>query len=59
MSWGVPGANPRVGRFGIAVAIGILILGLLQLRSAKVDFLPEANPLLTAQLPEEDRVTVG
>ena len=44
MSWGVPGANPRVGRFGIAVAIGILILGVVQLRGAKVDFLPEFMP---------------
>ncbi|MGB8379694.1 MAG: hypothetical protein WCG47_00370 [Dermatophilaceae bacterium] len=33
-----------MGRFGIAVAIGILILGLVQLQSAKVDFLPEFMP---------------
>ncbi len=44
MSWGVPGVNPRVGRLGIAMAIGILILGVVQLRSAKVDFLPEFMP---------------
>jgi Cu/Ag efflux pump CusA len=38
------GANPRVGRLAIAVAVALLILGIAQAGSARVDFLPEFMP---------------
>ena len=44
MRAGVVGANPRVGRIFIALAVGVLILGVAQLGSARVDFLPEFMP---------------
>ena len=44
MRAGVVGANPRVGRLFIALAVGVLILGVAQLGSARVDFLPEFMP---------------
>ena len=44
MRAGVVGANPRVGRLVIAVAVGVLVLGVAQLGSARVDFLPEFMP---------------
>lgn len=40
MRAGVVGANPRIGRLFIALAVGVLILGVTQLGSARVDFLP-------------------
>jgi len=44
MRAGVVGANPRIGRLFIALAVGVLILGVTQLGSARVDFLPEFMP---------------
>lgn len=41
---GVLGANPRIGRLFIALAVGVLVLGGAQLGSARVDFLPEFMP---------------
>jgi Cu/Ag efflux pump CusA len=44
MKSAVVGANPRLGRLAMAVAVGILLLGITQLGSARVDFLPEFMP---------------
>jgi Cu/Ag efflux pump CusA len=38
------GGNPRVGRLAIAVAVALLVLGIAQLGTARVDFLPEFMP---------------
>ena len=38
------GTNPRVGRFAIAVAVALLVLGITRLVSARIDFLPEFMP---------------
>src|SRR5689334_16975558 len=40
----VVGAGPRTGRLALAVATALLVLGLAQLGSARVDFLPEFMP---------------
>ncbi|GAA4733532.1 efflux RND transporter permease subunit [Pedococcus ginsenosidimutans] len=38
------GANPRVGRLSIAAAVGVLIMGISSMGSARTDFLPEFMP---------------